>query len=148
MALVVRNVNFCLRYARRRDAYGVDIAAPAGTLVHAAEAGVVAFVAHLPGYGHTVIIRHSENYVTVYANNKVNLLRVGQGVSRDQVIGEVGTSGRITGPHLYFELRHDNFARNPLGYLPLPGPSGATSLVHSGSSQYSWSHLDMLNREE
>lgn len=126
---------------------GVDIAAPEGTPVHAAEAGVVAFVAHLPGYGNTLIIQHSENYVTVYANNKVNLVRVGQGVSRDQVIGEVGTSGRITGPHLYFELRYDNFACNPLSYLPPPGPSGATSIARSGPSQYSWSHLDMLNPE-
>jgi lipoprotein NlpD len=114
---------------------GVDIAAPEGTLVHAADAGVVALVAHLPGYGNTIIIRHPENYVTVYANNKVNLVRVGQRVSRDQVIGEVGTSGRITGPHLYFEVRHDSHAYNALSYLPPPGPSGAISFARIGPSE-------------
>jgi len=114
---------------------GVDIASPEGTPVHAADAGVVAFVARLPGYGNTVIIRHSENYVTVYANNKINLVRLGQGVSRGQVIGEVGTSGRITGPHLYFEVRYDNLAYNPLSYLPPLRPSGATSFARNDPSE-------------
>jgi murein DD-endopeptidase MepM/ murein hydrolase activator NlpD len=126
---------------------GVDITAPEGTPVHAADAGVVAFVARLPGYGNTIIIRHSENYLTVYANNKVNLVRVGQRVRRDQVIGEVGTSGRITGPHLYFQVRYDNLAYNPLSYLSPPGPTGATSFAN-GPSPNSWSHRDTLGSEE
>jgi Peptidase family M23 len=77
---------------------GVDIAAPEGTPVHAADAGVVIFVGRLPGYGNTVIIRHSGNYVTIYAHDCENVVRAGQSVSCGEVIGAIGTSGRATGP--------------------------------------------------
>lgn len=104
---------------------GVDIAAPEGTPVHAADEGVVIFVGRLHGYGNTVIIRHSGNYVTIYAHDRENIVRAGQSVSCGEVIGAIGTSGRATGPHLHFEVRYDNLAYNPLSYLPPPGPSGA-----------------------
>ena len=77
---------------------GVDIAAPEGTPVHAADAGVVIFVGRLPGYGNTVIIQHSGNYVTIYAHDRENVVRAGQSVSCGEVIGAIGTSGRATGP--------------------------------------------------
>jgi len=98
---------------------GIDITAPAGTPVHAADRGEVIFSGRLRGYGNTVIVRHSNRYVTVYAHDRVNFVREGDFVARGQVIGEVGSTDHTTGPHLHFEVRHANLAYNPLNYLPL-----------------------------
>ncbi len=99
---------------------GVDIAAPAGTPVLAAGNGVVVFSGVLHGYGNTVIIQHDDHYATVYGHDERNFVREGDHVSRGQMIGEIGTSGRTTGANLHFEVRHDNIARNPLAFLPEP----------------------------
>ena len=123
---------FGLRHGTMHD--GIDIAAPVGTPVHAADSGMVAFVGTLNGYGNTVIIRHSDNYVTVYGHNSRVLVREGAVVARGQNIAEVGTSGRTTGPNLHFEVRYDNHAYNPLSYLAPPGPSPAVSFARNGSS--------------
>ncbi|HUY19045.1 MAG TPA: M23 family metallopeptidase [Candidatus Binataceae bacterium] len=111
---------------------GVDIAAPVGTPVHAADAGVVAYVGHLRGYGNVVIIEHRNGFVTVYGHDAVNQVQVGERVARGQVIGEVGTSGHTTGPNLHFEVRHDNLAYNPLRFLPAPGPPAAVTFAGGG----------------
>jgi lipoprotein NlpD len=123
---------FGMRHGTMHD--GVDIAAPVGTPVHAADSGVVAFVGTLNGYGNTVIIRHSDNYVTVYGHNSRVLVREGTVVARGQNIAEVGTSGRTTGPNLHFEVRYDNRAYNPLSYLAPPGPSPTVSFARNGPS--------------
>jgi murein DD-endopeptidase MepM/ murein hydrolase activator NlpD len=99
---------------------GVDIAAPVGTPVRAADAGVVVFCGKLHGYGNTVIIQHDDQYATVYGHDERNFVREGEHVARGQEIGEIGTSGRTTGANLHFEVRHDNIAHNPLAYLPEP----------------------------
>lgn len=113
---------------------GVDIYAPPGTPVRAADRGVVIFSGRLRGYGNVVIIRHDDHYVTVYSHNLMNTVREGQRVARSQIVAEVGSSGRTTGSNLHFEVRRDNLARNPLGYLPaLPAP-GATSFARGGAS--------------
>src|SRR5208283_2850605 len=67
---------------------GVDIAAPVGTPVLAADSGVVIFSGTLHGYGNTVIIRHDDSYATVYAHNERNLVAEGARVSCGQQIGE------------------------------------------------------------
>jgi lipoprotein NlpD len=123
---------FGMRHGTMHD--GVDIAAPAGTIVHAADAGVVAFAGRLNGYGNTVIIRHSDSYVTVYGHNSRMLVSEGSPVTRGQSIAEVGTSGRTTGPNLHFEVRYENRAYNPLSYLAPPGPSPIDSFARNGSS--------------
>jgi lipoprotein NlpD len=123
---------FGMRHGTMHD--GVDISAPAGTTVHAADAGVVAFAGRLNGYGNTVIIRHSDNYVTVYGHNSRILVSEGSPVARGQSIAEVGTSGRTTGPNLHFEVRYDNHAYNPLSYLAPPGPSPIDSFARNGPS--------------
>lgn len=123
---------FGMRHGTMHD--GIDIAAPLGTPVHAADSGVVMYVGRLHGYGNTVIIRHSDNYVTVYAHDEANLVREGERVARGQEIGEIGTSGRTTGPNLHFEVRYNNLAYNPLSYLPPPGPSATTSFARNGPS--------------
>jgi lipoprotein NlpD len=123
---------FGMRHGTMHD--GVDISAPAGTAVHAADSGVVAFAGKLNGYGNTIIIRHSDNYVTVYGHNARILVNEGSPVARGQSIAEVGTSGRTTGPNLHFEVRYDNHAYNPLSYLAPPGPSPIESFARNGPS--------------
>ncbi len=97
---------------------GVDIATRSGTPVHAAADGRVIYAGRFRGYGNVVIVEHSNHYVTVYGHNAANKVHEGQKVSRGQVISKVGTTGRTSGPHLHFEVRHDNVASNPLRYLP------------------------------
>lgn len=123
---------FGMRHGTMHD--GVDIGAPVGTAVHAADTGVVVFAGKLNGYGNTVIIRHSDNYVTVYGHNSRILVSEGSPVARGQNIAEVGTSGRTTGPNLHFEVRYDNHAYNPLSYLAPPGPSPIESFARNGPS--------------
>lgn len=123
---------FGMRHGAMHD--GIDIAAPAGTPVHAAGSGVVIYVGRLHGYGNTVIIRHADSYVTVYAHDEANLVREGQRVTRGEEIAEIGSSGRTTGPNLHFEVRYNNLAYNPLSYLPPPGPSGAANFARNGPS--------------
>lgn len=114
---------------------GIDIAAPAGTPVHAAGSGAVIYVGRMRGYGNIVIIRHSDDYVTVYAHDEYNFVHEGQRVARGQEIGEIGVSGRTTGPNLHFEVRYDNLARNPLSFLPPPSPAPPiTTFARNGSS--------------
>ncbi len=97
---------------------GVDISAPKGTPIRSIQKGTVLFSDKLRGYGNIVIIRHPGRYVSVYAHNRKNLARKGQKVAQWQVIGEVGSTGRVTGPHLHLEIRRNNVARDPLYYLP------------------------------
>ena len=97
---------------------GIDIAAPEGTPIQAIERGEVIYSDQLRGYGNIVIVRHPGGIVSVYAHNQVNLVREGQQVSRGEVIAKVGSTGRVTGPHLHFEIRRNNTAQDPLPYLP------------------------------
>jgi|SRR5208282_502510 len=113
---------------------GVDIAAPVGTPVLAADSGVVIFAGMLHGYGNTVIIRHDDDYATVYAHNDRNLVSEGARVARGQQIGELGRSGRTTGANLHFEVRRDNVAKDPLAYLPEPATAGGISFAAAGGS--------------
>lgn len=112
---------------------GVDIAAPAGTPVLAADNGVVVFSGQLHGYGNTVIIQHDDHYATVYGHDERNFVREGDHVSRGQMIGEIGTSGRTTGANLHFEVRHDNVAHNPLAFLPEPPAAPGITYAAGGA---------------
>jgi len=110
------NSGFGRRGASFHD--GVDIAAPMGTPIRAIESGEVIYSDQLRGYGNIVIVRHADGLVSVYAHNESNLVREGQIVSRGETIGRVGSTGRVTGPHLHFEIRKDNAAQDPFLYLP------------------------------
>jgi murein DD-endopeptidase MepM/ murein hydrolase activator NlpD len=113
---------------------GVDITAPAGTAVNAADDGVVIFCGRLHGYGNVVILQHSAGYVTVYGHNRVNRVRDGERVARGQQVAELGATGRASGPNLHFEVRHDNQAQNPIAYLPEPAPESGISFARNGGS--------------
>ena len=108
------------RFDPRHDSLndGIDISAPSGTPVRATLAGQVIYSDKLRGYGNLIILRHRGGYASVYAHNRRNLVRQGQKVTRRQVIAEVGATGRVTTPHLHFEIRRNNVARDPLSYLP------------------------------
>jgi murein DD-endopeptidase MepM/ murein hydrolase activator NlpD len=113
---------------------GVDIAAPAGTPVYAADDGTVIFAGRLHGYGNVVIVQHADGYTTVYGHNQHNLATVGTRVARGQQIAEIGTSGRTSGPNLHFEVRRNNQAENPLAYLPPPAATTGISFARNGGS--------------
>lgn len=97
---------------------GIDIVASDGSPVHAARDGTVIFADRLSGYGNVLIVEHSDDFTTVYAHNRSNLVRKGTRVRRGQVIATVGDTGRASTSHLHFEVRKQNVARNPLYYLP------------------------------
>ncbi len=97
---------------------GIDIAAPFGTLVKAAGEGVVVYEGSLKGYGNLLIIKHENDFKTVYAYNDKNLVSVGQKVKRGDSIAKVGNTGRYPDPRLHFQIRDKDQARNPLFFLP------------------------------
>jgi murein DD-endopeptidase MepM/ murein hydrolase activator NlpD len=97
---------------------GIDIRAPKGTRVYAAEAGrVIHADATLEGYGKMIVIKHTGHLYTVYAHNSKLLVHPGDFVEKGQAIAEVGQSGNATTPHLHFEIRTDQTPHDPLGYL-------------------------------
>ena len=103
------------RGGRNHD--GMDIAAPSGTPVRAAECGVVTSSGAQGGYGNLVCIRHSDRVETCYAHLSRYAVDDGQRVRKGQVIGYVGCTGNCTGPHVHFETRVDGNARDPRPYL-------------------------------
>jgi murein DD-endopeptidase MepM/ murein hydrolase activator NlpD len=96
---------------------GIDIQAPEGESIKAAEDGVVIFSGFLKGYGNVVIIKHEGDFFTVYAHNKVNLVKEGEFVKKGQVIGKVGMTGNAQTPHLHFEVRKKTKPLDPTEYL-------------------------------
>lgn len=96
---------------------GIDIGTPSGTPIKASRAGYVKFSGWDRGYGKTIIIHHEEGYETLYAHLDKLLVKVGDQVTQENVIGLSGSTGYVTGPHLHFELRLNRVARNPLDYL-------------------------------
>ncbi|MDI3298522.1 MAG: peptidoglycan DD-metalloendopeptidase family protein [Bacillota bacterium] len=96
---------------------GIDLAAPEGTPVHAAGAGVVFFTGWMNGYGNTVILVHGNGLSTLYAHLSAILVHQGDAVEAGQVIGRVGETGWATGPHLHFEVRVDGVPQDPTKYV-------------------------------
>jgi len=111
----VRTSPFGPRWGRNHD--GVDIAAPSGAPVRAAECGVVTVRGVQGGYGNMICVQHSDRFETCYAHLSGFAVNGGQTVRRGQVIGYVGCTGHCTGPHLHFETRVDGRAQNPDTYL-------------------------------
>ncbi|HEY0357704.1 MAG TPA: M23 family metallopeptidase [Mycobacteriales bacterium] len=101
--------------------YGIDFAAPFGSVIHAAHAGVVVKAGWYGGYGNIVIIDHGNGITTRYGHNSKVMVRVGQRVTAGQEISLVGSTGDSTGPHCHFEVRIDDVAVNPIPYLLVRG---------------------------
>ncbi|NNM61718.1 MAG: M23 family metallopeptidase [Steroidobacteraceae bacterium] len=96
---------------------GLDIAAPAGTHVHAVAAGLVTWAGPRSGYGNVVEINHGNGLATMYCHNEKLLVKVGQLVRKGQLISLVGSTGRSTGPHVHFEVLKNGQPVNPLPYV-------------------------------
>lgn len=93
---------------------GTDFGARRGTPILAAADGKVTFSGWKGGYGKVIKIKHADNYVTLYAHQSRLKAKRGQKVSKGQVIGYVGSTGRSTGPHLHFGLYKNGRAINPM----------------------------------
>ncbi len=96
---------------------GIDIGVGFGTPIGAAAGGVVIHAGWLGGYGNLVVIDHGGGLSTAYGHQQAIYVRYGQQVGQGQVIGEVGSTGNSTGPHLHFEVRVNGSPVDPLGYL-------------------------------
>ena len=116
--------NITSPFGNRRDPFhggnafhsGVDVGAPMGTNILAANDGRVIFAGWQGGYGNTVIIDHGNGMHTMYAHASSLMVRNGQYVNRGQVIARVGSTGRSTGNHLHFEVRINGSVTNPLNF--------------------------------
>ncbi len=97
---------------------GINIAAPRGTPVRAAENGVVAYAGNeLRGFGNLLLIKHAGGWVSAYAHNQTLLVKRGDKVRKRQVIAKVGSTGNVSDPQLHFELRRGRRAVDPRKYL-------------------------------
>jgi len=102
----------------RRDFHpGLDIDVPLGSPVHAVADGVVTYAGVRPGYGKVVEIDHGNGYMTRYAHNSKLLAQVGERVHAGDIISDVGSTGRSTGPHVHFEVWYQGHVVNPLAFV-------------------------------
>jgi murein DD-endopeptidase MepM/ murein hydrolase activator NlpD len=97
---------------------GINIAAPRGSPVRAAENGVVAYAGEeLKGFGKLLLVKHADGWVTAYAHNEELLVGAGDRVKRGQTIAKVGSSGHVDRPQLHFEVRRGTRAVDPQAQL-------------------------------
>lgn len=100
---------------------GVDFVADVGAPIKAAAGGIVVYSELNSSYGNMIEIDHGNGLVSRYAHASKRLVKEGDVVLRGQKIGEVGSTGRSTGPHLHFEVLLNGTPQNPIRYLNLPG---------------------------
>ncbi len=104
---------------------GIDISVAYGTPVHAAADGIVSFAEFMSGYGKMITVDHGHGVATRYGHLSGFAITPGQHVRRGQIIGYVGTTGRVTSPHLHYEVRIQSVPVNPHKYL-------RTTMAHMG----------------
>jgi murein DD-endopeptidase MepM/ murein hydrolase activator NlpD len=98
---------------------GIDLAAPTGTAIYAADGGQVLYAGDaVRGYGNMVVVQHRSDLLTVYAHGSVLLVHTGDRITAGQEIARVGQSGHATAPHLHFEVRRGQVPQDPLRFLP------------------------------
>jgi murein DD-endopeptidase MepM/ murein hydrolase activator NlpD len=122
----VKTAAFTSGYGVRSDPFrgaaamhaGIDLAGPSGTPIHATADGVVSEAAwNNGGYGRLIKIDHGRGIETRYAHLSSMAVSPGQRVTRGQVIGRMGSTGRSTGSHLHYEVRIDGRAVNPIPFM-------------------------------
>ncbi|MEN0059251.1 MAG: M23 family metallopeptidase [Bdellovibrio sp.] len=104
---------------KKRPHLGIDLAAPKGTPILAAQGGTVIYAGReFRGYGKMVMIESGNGWATLYAHFDKILVAEGQRVRQGEVVGEMGRTGRATGVHLHFEIRKNRGPVDPLPLLP------------------------------
>lgn len=119
------NGSISSKYGKRTDPVnkkkgiheGVDIRGKRGDKIRATAAGVVVKAFKNGGYGNYVEIDHGNGYRTVYAHMQNYLVKRGEAIEQGQVIGQIGSSGRSTGPHLHYEIRLNKKPVNPTKFM-------------------------------
>ena len=111
---------------------GLDFPSPVGTEIHAAAGGVVRTAEMHPEYGLMLEIDHGNGLVTRYGHTSKILVKVGDLVKRGQVVADVGTTGRSTGPHLHFEVLVDGVQQDPERFLA--GPNAPAKLAQTAAA--------------
>lgn len=96
---------------------GVDFVGPANSTVVALAAGVVSWSGPRSEYGNVVEVNHGDGVVTRYAHNRENLVKQGDKVEKGQAIAVMGSTGRVTGPHVHFEVIRDGVIVDPVDYI-------------------------------
>jgi murein DD-endopeptidase MepM/ murein hydrolase activator NlpD len=96
---------------------GIDIAGPEGTIIAAPASGTVKFVGYRNNFGLCVEVDHGYSIITRYAHCSMSKVSVGQTVRRGQIIALVGQTGRVTGPHLHYEVLVNNQQTDPTKYI-------------------------------
>lgn len=127
--LPVTSGYFSSNYGSRIDPFsgrstlheGIDFVAPTGTRVQAAAGGTVLASEWFADYGNIVEIDHGDGLTSRYAHLSRRKVKVGDVVLKGQPIGDLGSTGRSTGPHLHFEVRRNGVAVNPKQFLELDG---------------------------
>lgn len=101
-----------------RSHTGIDVAAKSGTPIYASDNGIVIESEYRSnGYGNIVKIDHQNGYVSYYAHCSKLYANVGDVVAKGDLIAAVGNTGRSTGPHLHFEIRHNDVPQNPYNFI-------------------------------
>ncbi|MGI9336769.1 MAG: M23 family metallopeptidase [Gammaproteobacteria bacterium] len=104
--------------------YGIDFAGRRGTPIHAVASGVVTFSGRRAGYGNMVEVNHGNGTVTRYAHNHENLVAEGDTVKKGMRIALLGSTGRVSGPHVHFEVLRAGKQINPFEFVKAGDPSG------------------------
>ncbi|MEA2284974.1 MAG: hypothetical protein QOJ21_1017, partial [Solirubrobacteraceae bacterium] len=112
---------------------GLDLAAPTGTPIHAAQCGTVVQSGSESGYGLMVCVRHAAGVTTCYAHMSRTAAAVNEQVQAGQTIGYVGCTGSCTGPHVHFEVRRDGQTEDPAPYLS--GQRTVAGVTETGSAK-------------
>jgi murein DD-endopeptidase MepM/ murein hydrolase activator NlpD len=113
-----RRIHPILGYSKHHK--GVDFSAPTGTPIRAAGDGLVVKASYWGHYGNYVMIKHNNEFSTAYAHLSKMKVKVGQRVRQNQVIGNVGATGRTTGAHLHYEVLRHNIHVNPQSIKQMP----------------------------
>lgn len=120
LAMPVKSAfRFTSGYGQRwgRAHQGIDMAGPVGTPIFSTADGVVTYAGWQRGYGNLIKIQHELGTETRYGHLSKIRVKVGQKVSRNSLIGDMGNTGRSTGPHLHYEVRVDGKAVNPMSFI-------------------------------
>lgn len=96
---------------------GLDLGLPAGTPVYAPASGTVIFSGWKQGYGFVIEIDHENGYLSLFAHNKINLVKLGTFVNNNTIIARVGATGIATGPHIHVEIIFHGKNVNPIQFF-------------------------------